>query len=50
MYPDTSNGEPVVVNGAKGVLPGVDAYLGVPFAAPRTSTLSRKTELMNSCW
>lgn len=37
IYPDTSNGEPIVVNGAKGVLPGVDTYLGVPFAAPRMS-------------
>ena len=50
MYPDTSNGEPIVVNGAKGVLPGVDTYLGVPFAAPRMSVFTLKAGLMDSCW
>jgi hypothetical protein len=37
MYPDTSAGEPIVVKGAQGLVPGVDTYLGVPFAAPRKS-------------
>ena len=51
MYPDTSNGEPIVVNGAKGVLPGVDTYLGVPFAAPRMFLItSVKYRLIYSCW
>jgi hypothetical protein len=50
MYPDTSNGEPIVVNGAKGVLPGVDSYLGVPFAAPRKSKQISENALISSCW
>jgi hypothetical protein len=38
MYPDTSAGEPIVVTGQKSpLIPGVDTYLGVPFAAPRMS-------------
>jgi hypothetical protein len=43
MYPDTSAGEPIVVNGAQGLVPGVDTYLGVPFAAPRKSNILHLT-------
>jgi len=49
MYPDTSNGEPIVVNGAPALLPGVDSYLGVPFAAPRTSPILSLYLLTRSC-
>jgi len=45
MYPDTSAGEPIVVNGAQGLVPGVDTYLGVPFAAPRKSHLLDRNRL-----
>ena len=54
MYPSTSNGEAVVVNGQRSPLVPVDTYLGIPFAEPRTSCsfhmlfVSRKETLISS--